>query len=202
MRKFRLWQLSSLLLTSLFLSGCMTVPDSVKGTSATPQQDLVRVLNAPQLYVGQESRFGGKVIGVSNKSNMTRLEIAAMSLDDSARPILGSATMGRVYADVNGFVDPINFNNQMVTVVGPITGIEKGKIGDANYNFVVVQVTGYQRWHKVQQVISAPQPIDPWIWYGPGYGRRHGHGHGGYWGPPPWGYYPQAPAQVQTILTE
>ncbi|ROR14807.1 Slp family lipoprotein [Erwinia sp. JUb26] len=198
MRKSRFWQLSGLLLTSLLLSGCVTVPDSVKGTSAMPQQDLVRVLNAPQLYVGQESRFGGKVVSVSNKNGMTRLEIAAMRLDDTARPILGSATIGRVYADINGFVDPINFNDQMVTVVGPIAGVEKGKIGDANYNYVVVRVTGYQRWHKVQQVVAAPQPIDPWIWYGPGYGRRHG----GYWGPPPWGYYAPAPSQVQTILTE
>ena len=43
------------------LSGCVSVPDAIKGTSPTPQQDLVRVMNAPQLYVGQEARFGGKV---------------------------------------------------------------------------------------------------------------------------------------------
>lgn len=199
MRKSRFWQFSGLLLTSLLLSGCITVPDSVKGTSAMPQQDLMRVISAPQLYIGQEARFGGKVIGVSNKNGTTRLEIAAMRLDDAARPILGSATTGRIFADVNGFVDPINVSNQMVTVVGPISGVEKGKIGDADYTFVVVNVNGYQRWQKVQQVVSAPQPIDPWIWYGPGGGRRHG---GYYWGPPPWGYYTPAPAQVQTILTE
>ncbi|VEC53171.1 Starvation lipoprotein Slp paralog [Klebsiella aerogenes] len=40
------------------LSGCVSVPDAIKGTSPTPQQDLVRVMNAPQLYVGQEARFG------------------------------------------------------------------------------------------------------------------------------------------------
>jgi starvation-inducible outer membrane lipoprotein len=32
-----------------------------------PQQDLVRVMNAPQLYVGQEARFGGKVVNVQNQ---------------------------------------------------------------------------------------------------------------------------------------
>ena len=31
------------------LSGCVSVPDAIKGTSPTPQQDLVRVMNAPQL---------------------------------------------------------------------------------------------------------------------------------------------------------
>lgn len=49
------------------LSGCVTVPDAIKGTSPTPQQDLVRVMNAPELYVGQEARFGGKVVEVLNQ---------------------------------------------------------------------------------------------------------------------------------------
>ncbi|EKP25324.1 lipoprotein [Klebsiella michiganensis] len=40
------------------------MPDAIKGTTPTPQQDLVRVMNAPQLYVGQEARFGGKVVSV------------------------------------------------------------------------------------------------------------------------------------------
>ena len=31
------------------LSGCVSVPDAIKGPSPTPQQDLVRVMNAPQL---------------------------------------------------------------------------------------------------------------------------------------------------------
>ncbi|QKJ87355.1 Slp family lipoprotein [Paramixta manurensis] len=186
-----------LLLATALLAGCVSVPDSIKGTSPTPQQDLRRVLNAPQLYVGQESRFGGKVVKVTNLTGRTRLELATLPLDDTGRPQLGSASVGRIYADVNGFVDPVDFNNQMVTVVGPITGTEKGTIGEASYNFVVVNVTGFQRWHLRQQVVMPPQPMDPWIWYGP---TRH---HRGYWGPSPWyGYYNTGPAQVQTILTE
>jgi outer membrane lipoprotein len=42
------------------LSGCVSVPDAIKGTSPTPQQDLVRVMNAPQLYVGQEARLAAR----------------------------------------------------------------------------------------------------------------------------------------------
>lgn len=37
---------------ALSLSGCVTIPDAIKGSSPTPQQDLGRVMNAPQLYVG------------------------------------------------------------------------------------------------------------------------------------------------------
>ncbi|AXF75698.1 Slp family lipoprotein [Erwinia tracheiphila] len=198
MRKRMSLQFGSLVLLAVLLAGCASVPDSVRGTSPTPQQDLVRVMNAPQLYIGQESRFGGKVVKVTNKNGVTRLEIAGMPLDDTARPVLGSPSTGRIYADIKGFADPVDFNGQMVTVVGIITGTEKGQIGEASYNFVTIKVNGYQRWHLTQQIITPPQPVDPWIWYGP----RPGHHHGGYWGPPPGGFYTQVPAQVQTILTE
>lgn len=42
------------------LSGCVSVPDAIKGTSPTPQQDLVRVMNAPQLYVGQKRALAAR----------------------------------------------------------------------------------------------------------------------------------------------
>lgn len=63
---------------ALMLSGCVTVPDAIKGSSPTPQQDLVRVMNAPDLYVGQEARFGGKVVAVQNQQGKTRTEIATV----------------------------------------------------------------------------------------------------------------------------
>ncbi|MFP2423276.1 Slp/YeaY family lipoprotein [Pseudescherichia vulneris] len=176
------------------LSGCVTVPDAIKGTSPTPQQDLVRVMSAPQLYVGQEARFGGKVVNVLNVQGKTRLEIATVPLDDGARPTLGEPSRGRVYADVNGFLDPVDFRNQLVTVVGPITGTAKGKIGDTAYTYLVMQANGYKRWRVVQQVMMPPEPIDPyWGWAGPR-PWRYGYGYGG--------WYNTGPAQVQTIVTE
>ncbi|EJB8560193.1 hypothetical protein MW386_002929, partial [Citrobacter freundii] len=47
------WVLKGVLTGALafMLSGCVTIPDAIKGSSPTPQQDLVRVMNAPQLYV-------------------------------------------------------------------------------------------------------------------------------------------------------
>ncbi|XUA20846.1 Slp/YeaY family lipoprotein [Citrobacter sp. OP27] len=185
------------LLAGLFivaLSGCVTVPDAIKGTSPTPQQDLSRVMAAPQLYVGQEARFGGKVVNVKNEQGKTRLEIATVPLDDGARPSLSDPSRGRIYADVNGFLDPVDFRNQLVTVVGPITGTAKGKIGDSNYTFMVMQANGFKRWRVTQQVVMPPQPIDPY-WGGPR-PWRHGYGYGG------WGWYNPGPAQVQTIVTE
>ncbi|CAH6660762.1 MULTISPECIES: Slp family lipoprotein [Pseudocitrobacter] len=181
-------------LIAVALSGCVSVPDAIKGSSPTPQQDLVRVMASPQLYVGQESRFGGKVVNVQNTNGNTRLEIATVPLDSGARPILGEPSRGRIYADVNGFLDPVDFRGQLVTVVGPIAGTVEGKIGNTAYNYLRVQVTGYKRWRVTQQVVMPPQPIDPWF-YGP-HPWRGGYGYGG------WGWYNPGPAQVQTIVTE
>ncbi len=161
---------------ALMLSGCVTIPDAIKGSSPTPQQDLVRVMNAPQLYIGQEARFGGKVVAVQNQQGKTRLEIATVPLDSGARPVLGEASRGRIFADVNGFLDP---------------GVFRGHL-DTPYKFMLMQATGYKRWHLVQQVVMPPQPIDPWF-YG---GRAWPYGYGG------WGWYNPGPAEVQTIVTE
>ncbi|MDI8954466.1 Slp family lipoprotein, partial [Salmonella enterica subsp. enterica serovar Anatum] len=43
---------------------------------------------------------------------------------------LYEASRGRIFADVNGFLDPVDFRGQLVTVVGPITGTVDGKIGN------------------------------------------------------------------------
>ncbi|ATA26932.1 hypothetical protein BIY26_09865 [Brenneria goodwinii] len=176
----------------LLLSGCVTVPDAIKGTSPTPQDDLVRVMNAPQLYVGQESRFGGRVVGIRNEANRTRLEIASMPLDSAARPRLDSPSEGRFIAYVNHFLEPVDFQNRLVTVVGPITGTEQGAIGDRPYRYVVVDAQGYKRWNVVQRVVNpyGPGP-GPWGWHGR-YGWGPGWGFGGWYGP----------AEIETFVTE
>ncbi|MTD39490.1 Slp/YeaY family lipoprotein [Erwinia sp. CPCC 100877] len=183
------WLVAPLL--ALLLSGCVSVPEAIRGTSPTPQQDLIRVMNAPQLYVGQEARFGGRVVDIRNLQGSTRLEIATVPLDVSAAPVLGAASVGRIYADVSQFLDPVDFRNRLITVVGPITGTEKGTIGKTPYNYLVMQVNGFKRWRVTQQVVMPPQPIDPWMW-GPGPWRY------GAWG----GWYSPIPAQVQSVVTE
>ncbi|WP_312344555.1 Slp family lipoprotein [Leclercia sp.] len=179
---------------ALALTGCVSVPDAIQGSSPTPQQDLVRVMNAPELYVGQEARFGGKVVEVLNQQGKTRLEIATVPLDSGARPVLGEASRGRIYADVNGFLDPVDFRGQLITVVGPITGAEQGKVGNTPYKFMTMQVNGYKRW-RVQQQVMMPPP-DPWYWGPHPWRYGYGYGYGG------WPGYGPGPAQVRTIVTE
>ncbi|VEA66223.1 Outer membrane protein slp precursor [Serratia plymuthica] len=178
---------------ALALSGCVTVPDAIKGSTATPVQQLSSVQNAPNLFAGAEARFGGTVVNVANEQGRTVLEIAAVPLDSGARPILGEPSRGRLLATVNGFLEPVDFKGQLVTVVGPITGVKEGKIGTTPYKFVTMNATGYKRWRLTQQVMMPPAPMEPWGWrsgtWGPGWGVGYG-------------WYNPGPVQVQTIVTE
>ena len=174
------------------LSGCVSVPDAIKGTSPTPQQDLVRVMNAPQLYVGQEARFGGKVVNVQNQQGKTRLEIATVPLDSGARPVLGEPSRGRIFADVNGFLDPVDFRVLLVATAAPEIYALARHVARPIYLVRVMNATGYKRWNVVQQVVMPPQPIDPWM-LGP---RPWGYGYGG------WGWYNPGPAEVRNVVTE
>lgn len=184
--------------SALALSGCVTIPDAIQGTSATPVTDISTVQNAPSLFKGVEGRFGGTVAAMVNERGRTILEIAAVPLDSGARPILGEPSQGRILATVNGFLDPIDFRGQLVTVVGPITGIHEGKIGSTPYRFVTMDANGFKRWRIAQQIIMPPQPMGPWG-PGPGWGRGP---HGGHWGPGWGGWYNPGPAQIQTIVTQ
>lgn len=65
-KKFRnhKWMYGWLGLGALLLSGCVTIPPAIQGTTATPLQDLNLIRSAPKLFIGQEARFGGTVVNV------------------------------------------------------------------------------------------------------------------------------------------
>ncbi|MDF7680917.1 Slp family lipoprotein [Enterobacteriaceae bacterium ESL0689] len=184
------WLLAGVIITAL--SGCVSVPDVIKGSSPTPQQDLAQVMADPSRYTGTESRFGGRVVSVQNLPGETRLEIATLPLDSGARPVLNVPSRGRIMADVHGFLEPVDFNGQLVTVVGPINGVVTGTIGHTPYSFILINATGYKRWNVVQQVVIPPQPMMPWL-YG---SRPWDYGYGA------WGWYNPGPAEVRDVVTE
>ncbi|QAV24776.1 Slp family lipoprotein [Proteus hauseri] len=190
---YRLVNKALFLSGALLLTGCVSIPESIQGTTAEPVTNLNVVLVAPELYIGQEGRFGGRVINVKNLTSSTQLEIAVMPLSKyDAAPELQQPSIGRLYANVLHFLDPVDYENQYVTVVGTIKGVEKGKVGEATYPFLKMDVTGIKRWTLTQQVIMPP-PTMSW-------------GYGYYGDAPFWGYhygyggYPTGPGQVVTVL--
>ncbi len=67
-------------------------------------------------------RFGGKVINVINGKTDTLLEIAVLPLDSYAKPDIEANYQGRLLARQSGFLDPVNYRNHFVTILGTIQG--------------------------------------------------------------------------------
>ena len=181
----------------LALTGCVSIPASIQGSVQNPTDNLTSVQNAPEMYIGQEARFGGKVLAVKNETARTRLEIAVMALNKyDAAPELNSPSIGRIYAYLNGFREPSDFTNRYITVVGKITGEQHGKVGQVPYKYVTLDVTGFQRWNVAQSVMLPPSGPWGYGYYGDPYFYNHPWGYG-------YGYgYPGGPVPVQTYLTE
>lgn len=95
---------------------------------------------APNLYTGQQVRPGGRVINVINLPKQTLLEIAVLPLNSAARPQLNKPYQGRLIARNDRFLDPVNYRNHLLTVLGTLSGSEMGKIGSAPYTFVRLNI--------------------------------------------------------------
>lgn len=180
---------SVLMMLALVLAGCSSIPESIQGTTERPYDRLSQIPLMPQIALGQEARLGGRVVSVHNENDRTRLVIVSLPLDRWARPQLESVSEGRFIANVKGFLEPLDFQGRLVTVVGSVAEMEQGQIGSRPYRFVVINVNGYQRWNETQQVILPPGAGDPWGW---DWRYRRGWGFGNDWGP----------ARIETIVTQ
>lgn len=186
----------AMLVSSIFiLGGCSSIPKDIKGdNSLNLQKNFGTVHNALSLYKGQEVRFGGTVVNVINKDNETLLELAVLPLDENAKPEINKQYEGRVIAKSNNFLDPVNFRNKLVTILGTLTGSKNGTIGKTPYNFVTMNINGYQIWHLSESI----QPISEWD-YGFGPYWQSGFPNDGFG--PYWGWYGTGEGNVITTVT-
>lgn len=133
---------------SFLLAACSSIPQNIKGNNQPDiQKSFVAVHNQPGLYVGQQARFGGKVINVINGKTDTLLEISVLPLDSYAKPDIEANYQGRLLARQSGFLDPVNYRNHFVTILGTIQGEQPGFINKVPYNFLEVNMQGIQVWH-------------------------------------------------------
>ncbi|WP_339058214.1 Slp family lipoprotein [Candidatus Regiella endosymbiont of Tuberolachnus salignus] len=148
-------------LATLLLTGCVNIPKEIQGKTETPQQNLNLIKNTPRAFIGQEGRFGGTVVNVTNERQRTRLEITSIPLDRNAKPMLTEPSQGRIIAYVNAFLTPADFQYRLVTVIGTISGVETGKIGTVPYDFIVINTSGYKRWYSTEQRMMASVLMEP-----------------------------------------
>lgn len=174
------------LLACLALSGCVSIPQEIQGNNTllakVSYQDIKQ--DIPR-FNGQEVRLGGKVLHVTNGQNETTFEVAVLPLDASARPELGTAVQGRIIVKANKFIEPLTLKDRLITVLGTVDGTTQGKVGEADYQYLTLNLQGYQVWQVRDNLV--PINYTGFGAYGPNPYWRYG------WGPgymPGWGWYP------------
>ena len=170
----------------LLLAGCATyqLPPELR-EPPVPDLSVAEVQAAPLDHAGQLVRWGGKILEVRNRPQVTEVEVLATALGDSGVPAVDGAGLGRFIAEIPGFLDPAEYpKDRRITVAGPVTGSRTRSVGDYPYSYPVVAATQYRIW--------APPVPDPYWHRYPYYGPPFypwGWGHPWYPWYPRWPYY-------------
>jgi len=158
------------------LTGCAT---SVPREIASPvpgDPGIARALEHPLDVAGKPVRWGGTIVDIENRAEHTLVTVLARDLGGSGTPLIRDPSRGRFIARFPGFLDPeIYAKARKITVYGVLSNPVRGKIGEYDYAYPVVQVQLSELWP-----VEEPRPpacgrcwpscgvwYDPW-WYGRG----------------------------------
>jgi len=165
-----------LIVNVLFFAGCAMVPDSIEVPEGTALLSYAKAVTSGANAQGEKVRWGGVIVGVENKPNLTLVEMVYFPLNNYGKPMTSAETVGRFKAQFNAFVDPIVFEEgRSVTFLGALVPPTTGMVGEQPYSYPTLLVDDYYMWRK-QQVYDV--------------NMYHFNYHNGWYSPfyRPWGY--------------
>lgn len=143
----------------LLLSGCTSLPESLKGRMDQPVTEYPVVAKMTEANQGEEVRLGGLIVGVNNREQDSEVEIVAVPTSTAGRPDIDASSLGRFKAIFTGFIEPADYaKGRPITVLGEFQGRQAGKVGDYSYDYPVLRVTGHQLWDIEQHVVDDDRP--------------------------------------------
>lgn len=181
-----------LLLTVFMFAGCAMVPDSLEVPEGTELVSYSTAVTSGASAQGQKARWGGIVVGVENKPNKTFIELAHFPLNHYGKPRSSGETSGRFKVQIDGFVDPIVFEEgRTATFLGTLVTPTTGMVGEQPYIYPTIAADDYHMWRD-REVYDVNTFFFNYHtgWYSPFYGLRGpwiGGGPwfgGGVWGSP------------------
>ncbi|MCB1568649.1 MAG: Slp family lipoprotein [Xanthomonadales bacterium] len=126
--------IASVLAALASLAGCASAPPKpLRGEFAA----IVPTQAAGNGQIGDQVRWGGRIIAVQPTPQETCIELLSRELSSSAKPSGNpDHSQGRFLACRNGFYDPAIFTNERdVTVTGRIVAYETRQIGEYAYRY-------------------------------------------------------------------
>jgi outer membrane lipoprotein len=162
----------------LALGGCASVPAPIAGenfSAITPQEAI------SQNAGGQRVRWGGEIIKVEPRADVTCFEVLSRELWSDARPkSRGDRSAGRFLACGKGFYDPAVYTaGRDLTITGTVNGTERHKVGEYDYTFPQVAADQVYLWPERRYVDTFPPYGPSYGWYDPFWNP-----YWGFWTPP------------------
>jgi len=140
-------------LVILVLSGCASqVPILIK-LPPHPDPEFHQVKNNIDTFRNQYVRWGGRIISVENKEDLTWIEILASPLNRYGRPGSYTDYEGRFIARVDGFLDPEHYSkDRKLTIFGTIESEFVKRIDDHPYSYPLVSAKEHYLWPEYRTV--------------------------------------------------
>ena len=157
-----------LLIATLVISGCSSVPKSLQVPENTTLTKFSQVRENAANAQGNLARWGGVIAKVVNNADNTMIEVVHFPLKSSSRPKQGNETQGRFRAYFSGLLDPVIYKEgKSITALGHVSTSEQGKIGEHEYTYPALKASKIHLWKDIQ-------PIDVQVthnpfWYSPSY---------------------------------
>lgn len=157
--------------TALLAAGCATVPEPLQG-------EFVSTQPGEGAKGGARVRWGGEIISVEPKADLTCFQVLSRALSDAGRPRPGDESAGRFLACRRGFYDPAVFEpGREITVTGEVAGTETRRIGEYDYPLPRVDADVVYLWRERPEYVEVrdawgPTPFFYSGWYG-GYYRPY-----------------------------
>ena len=157
------------------LTACSTEPKLPVPQNNPPVAAVQENIDA---YTDKSVTWGGVILEINTRQDMTELTILSKRLTRSTRPVEQDGSLGRFIAQTRDFLDPALYAiNREITIHGHVVNKEKRKIGDYEYSYPTIAIDSFYLWPPR----SKPEPYlyDPWYdpCYGPWYRPYPYHHH-------------------------
>ena len=130
----------------LFLAACASTPPlDLEGADRrlTPSEAAADIETAR----GRRVAWGGVIVSTRNLEQTTEIETLGHPLDDSGRPQTAAPPQRRFLLVHPGYLEAADFRGgRLVTAVGTVTGTRRGRVGDADYIYPVLEAEEIYLW--------------------------------------------------------